>query len=539
MAGASRGFSGITRGVDTKRQIQFSQVPQPVWWLAVFALGAGLRFLNLDATSLWIDEIYSLMVGNVHPLPQKLDTTVHTAQHYYNHYLAWQPMNIEQLLALLKVNVHMPLYYLLLNPWLGVFGNTVGALRGFSAFFSLLTLIPVYFLGKAVGGSNRAGLLTMLVMALVPYQLYYAQEGRMYALSLFLACMSALGFWKTLYSDKPLRWGMFYAISTTLGMLSHYLFVFFLGFQAVYALGWLLRFKQWKRLLYLLPAGLLLAVLAVLWLPVYQIQQQGINEDYHFAKGLVDGLRYFTVLVWQPLVVVAGDNRLERVFYIPITVLLLGCFLFQSFIRQNENRFRNAGFLLMWLFVPMLLQIGYDLLKETHTSVIDRYVLLISPAVAICLGLGLNMLAEAGKAQWVKGLAGLMMVLSLANVWSPSPFRDEHNKKDVRGKLAYMAQNAQPGDLVFVNGPMGAPNLAAWYIVQTRPKQPMLYWISDYRGERPALPDKAQLAPYKRVWLFRNRANNERGLQQAKNYLKALYPNVTYLEDTDWFLYTR
>jgi 4-amino-4-deoxy-L-arabinose transferase-like glycosyltransferase len=361
----------------------------------------------------------------------------------------------------------------------------------------------------------------------------------MYALSLFLACVSALGFWKTLYSEKPLGWCVFYAIFTTLGMLSHYLFVFFLGFQAIYALVWLLRFKQWKRLLYLLPAGLLLAALAVLWLPIYQLQQQGINEDYHFAKGLVDGLRYLTVLVWQPLVVIAGDNRLERLFYMPLAVLLFGYFLYKYVIKQCADRFRSLGFLLMWLLVPMLLQIGYDLLKETHTSVIDRYVLLISPAMAICLGLGLNALASAGKNQWAKGLAGLMILFSIANVWSPSPFRDEHNKKDVRAKLAYMTQNAQPDDLVFVNGPMGAPNLAAWYIVQTRPNQPMLYWISDYRGQRVALPEKTHLAPYKRVWLFRNRANNERGLQQAKDYLKALYPNVTYIEAQDWFLYAR
>ena len=129
-----------------------------------------------------------------------------------------------------------------------------------------------------------------------------------------------------------------------------------------------------------------------------------------------------------------------------------------------------------------------------------------------------------------------MLILAVCNVWSPSPFRDEHNKdKNIRQKFRYMTQHAHPGDLIFANGPWGAALLAAYYLKQQRPTQPMIYWISHHRGHTIPLPDSRLLQSYSRTWLFRNRANNERGLQQAKEYLQAQYQQHT--QTHDWFIY--
>jgi hypothetical protein len=129
-----------------------------------------------------------------------------------------------------------------------------------------------------------------------------------------------------------------------------------------------------------------------------------------------------------------------------------------------------------------------------------------------------------------------MLLLAVGTVWHPSPFRDEHNKdNNLRAQFQYMTTQARPDDLVFVNGPWGAALLAAYYLHQQRPAQPMLYWINIHQGQPVSLPPAALLTPYHRVWLFRNRANNERGLQQAKDYLQALYPAHT--KQYDWFVY--
>jgi uncharacterized membrane protein len=561
----------------------------------VFLLALGLRLWNIGASSLWIDEIYSFMVANGHLPPTHLDGLPQPAAFYYQHYLAWQPLHFPTLLALLKINVHLPLYYLLLNPWLGVFGADTVGLRSFSALFSALTVFPLYGLGKAIGG-RRAGLLAACVAALAPFQLYYGQEGRMYALSLFCAAFSALAFWKTLYSRHPLRWSLLYALSVVAGVMSHYIFVFFLGFQAAYAALWFWKGLRQKatptetlpplepRRIWLFGFAIAaLAVAGIWWYPVYLAQQQGINEEYHFAKGLVNPLRYLTSLVWQPLVVVAGDNPLERVFYIPLTVALSAFFLLSRLFAKARAsvsnpmeplRFQREGFVLLWIFVPLFLQIGYDVLKHTHTSVIERYALLISPAMCLWLGLTLDSLFDVFRtthrnaplslpntglsitskgAKLGTGLLIVMLLLAVLNVWNPSPFRDEHNKdKNIRAKIHYMAQHARPDDLVFANGPFGAPLIAAYYLLREPSRSgagnphsakippaqiPIVYWISDYYGQHPDLPSGTLFAGYPRVWLFRYRANNERGLQQAKDALSARYPHLD--QPRDWFLYSR
>lgn len=523
--------------MNTNQPTHFQTFKIPLF---IFILAVVLRLCNLTTTSLWIDEIYSFQVANGHLPPAHLDGQIHTAAAYAQQYLAWQPFNWHTLIELLKINVHMPLFYVLLNPWLGLLGNTEFGLRSFAALFSVLMLLPIYQLGKSLGGGSKSGYFSMLIAAVVPFQLYFAQEGRMYTLSLLWAALSTFAFWKILYANRPFGWSVLYAFSLLGGFFSHYMFVFYLAFHAIYALLWLLKTKDWKRFSYFSLAAGLLVIAAWAWAPIYQIQQQGVNDDYHFAKGLKNPMRYLTALVWQPLVMIAGDNKLERLFYMPLTAILFLFYLFKPKSPQAEGkrfRFEVEGFLLAWIFVPLLVQIAYDLLKHTHTVVIDRYVLLISPAICLWLGLSLNQLWALGKQKWVAGLVSLMILLGVAAVWSPSPFRDEHNKKDIRGKIAWMTQQAKVDDLVVVNGPFGAVNLAAWYLSKSRPQQPILYWISEVRQQAVPLPDANQFKPYRRIWLFRDRANNERGLQRIKDYLQSMYPHLK--REKDWFIYTQ
>ena len=75
---------------------------------------------------------------------------------------------------------HPPLYYSLLWLWYPVFGVTEFALRIPTVFFNLLSIV---FLLKIAQQFNwrLAGLIGAILFAVNPYQVWYAQEARMYA----------------------------------------------------------------------------------------------------------------------------------------------------------------------------------------------------------------------------------------------------------------------------------------------------------------------------------------------------------------------
>ena len=129
--------------------------------LGIMLLAAALRFYRLDALPLWQDEAASL---------------VHASRPFFS---IW------------GVDIHPPLYYLLLHLWL-VFGDSAFALRSLSALIGIATVPLVFAAGRVIGGA-RLGLIATLLLAIAPYHLRYTQEARMYALMTFGAALALWG----------------------------------------------------------------------------------------------------------------------------------------------------------------------------------------------------------------------------------------------------------------------------------------------------------------------------------------------------------
>jgi uncharacterized membrane protein len=104
--------------------------------------------------SLWLDEAFSLYV----------------AAHRFAQILAFVAGS----------DAHPPLYYLLLHVWL-IVGPSVLALRLLSALASIGSLLAMFFLSRRLA-QRRVALLATALMACSAFQVWYAQEVRMYAL---------------------------------------------------------------------------------------------------------------------------------------------------------------------------------------------------------------------------------------------------------------------------------------------------------------------------------------------------------------------
>ena len=66
--------------------------------IAITLLGGVLRILLINKNGMWLDETFSVWLAN----------------HSLEEMLSW----------IAKIDQHPPLYYLLLHPWIGKFGDT-------------------------------------------------------------------------------------------------------------------------------------------------------------------------------------------------------------------------------------------------------------------------------------------------------------------------------------------------------------------------------------------------------------------------------
>ncbi len=531
-------------------------------------MALAFRMVGLGEIPIWIDEVYSVWVANLHAYPslEIFQPVAHTVEEGFQQAIAWQGFiwegeNFSALLTLLEHNVHLPLYYLLLNPWLGAVGNSLFNLRLFSVLWNVLSLIPVMLLAKAMteyvaqqNTSKQASkwvLFAGVLGALSPGMIYFAQEGRMYGLLLFVVSASLLMLWRLLFATSSCRKKdiVLYTIFVLMGVMTHYVFYFVLLGHAGIALlvtylglnqnnkedSLLTRFATLLKTFALPVIAVLTAV--VLWYPVYQAQQSFTASNYHFAKSVMGPLRYLEGFVWQPVILLAGKNSLHRALYIVMTVamMILGLLRFWKYKHVKKTLYNvlpTYGFLVLSMLIPVTVQVAYDLVSGTHLSIIDRYLIYMMPSLILILSLLMtnaycSEAYQSSQCLAVTVLLPMILVLGLLAPIPRSPLWVHQHKKDFRASAMWLANQLQPGDLIVANGNYGVEHLVTSYLRETHPNQPVYFWMKTHLGEPVPLMTQSTFLAYPRVWFFFYRSNEKRGLKTIKKRLRNTYEKET------------
>jgi len=190
-------------------------------------------------------------------------------------------LNYTSEMAILKADVHPPLYFQILYLWVRLFGTGERAVRSLSALFYILTVYAVYGLGRVLYGNKTAFLCATLYLS-SPLAVLSGQFARMYAL---LSLFSVLSTWLYMqFSIKPNDSRLLfvlYIVVNVLGTFTHIAFFFVLFGQIVCHL---LFFRHERIKSFVVAIVLSLVPYILLWAPILTGQVANSAEGLAWLK---------------------------------------------------------------------------------------------------------------------------------------------------------------------------------------------------------------------------------------------------------------
>lgn len=307
--------------------------------LLLVAIGVALRLINLGGRPLWYDEAFALLYARL-PYDTMLEGTLAQSQGA-------------------AADVHPLFYYVSLQNWMNVFGDSVVAARSLSVLYGAGTIVLVYGLMRE-SFDRRVGLIAALVVALSPFQIAFSQEARMY---------TQLGFWTTaslwafVRGARTNRWKAWVAFGVcgAAALYSHNLaFAFYAAiglFVVARVLGGLARRTLRASLLTgAITGALIMGALFAPWLMQLPAQFGKIAQSYWITPPTI-------VTIVQTLMAFAfwTDNQAASfplaAAMLAGSVLILALTVYHLVLRRREFDAR-VGLLLTLFAVPIVVLIG-------------------------------------------------------------------------------------------------------------------------------------------------------------------------------------
>ena len=220
--------------------------------IVVLAIGIFFRFTNLDKKVYWHDEnlssFYTSGYIGVEIRDRIADGGIISIEDLHKYHQVNDEKSLSDIVkTFAKHNPqHPPTYYILLRIWMQRFGDAIASARSFSAVTSLLAFPLIYWLCWELFQSPAPGWIGMMLVAISPFHLLYAQEARQYSLWTVAILLSSAAVIRAVRL-KTLKSWFLYAIAAAISLYAHLFSILLLVGHSLY--GTLqFGFKQKKAL---------------------------------------------------------------------------------------------------------------------------------------------------------------------------------------------------------------------------------------------------------------------------------------------------
>jgi hypothetical protein len=410
--------------------------------------GVGIRCVKLDAQPLWHDEIHSLALVRGLDLYTFPGSDIHRLSAEGSAGQLVQEMSEDHFWAHLSRNLihegHPPIYYFLLRAWCECAGFASVGVRSLSVVASVgvivlcLIVLPRLF-------DRRLALIAAALVAVAPFQVFFATEARSYALLILLAAGFLLFVLEASLAKH--RIGVLAiscaCLTALLACLTHYYAVLFV--VAVIACHWKGVIHAWRSQV-ALPA-IVCAIVLSSWVP-FLVKQLDTHDGSHWTEGapsvvdvLEGGASTASDLLTGPY---GSATSLERLLICVAAALtmLYGC------LRLSEERRDLVRTLLATYVVCQCLVVCLDYVTDHHTILVPRYSAATHLLLVIALSISIRGLPTK------LGVCVLLLFVCQGSFASWKCVSGERAPKQAFGDAAYfVSSRGVQGDLVVVVPP--------------------------------------------------------------------------------------
>lgn len=304
---------------------KFFRAPQ--WMIFIFILALLLRSVGITARPIWYDEAFTMLFASQSP-EQILNNTLFK--------------NSDSSAA----EEHPPLYYFGLWAWLKLFGVSISAARAFSILLSLLVILLIYQIAKKLFDPVSA-LVSAAIASLLPFQVHYAQELRMYSMLTFWLALTTLAFLHARTGNW--KWWLVFAASAAFSQYTHNLAAIYLIPLALTPIFQ----RDWKTLRSLIFAGFCALILYLPWMLQLPAQFAKVSSSFWVERPGIE--RFFTlILFYLPHLPLPGIQLMVGFF---LAMMLLTLAAFQTYLgwKRKVPSSRRGLWTAYLAFTPPLL----------------------------------------------------------------------------------------------------------------------------------------------------------------------------------------
>ena len=380
------------------------------------ALGVGLavRLRDIAQSSIWHDEGYTMMLAPQGPI---------------------------QIIERTARDVHPPLHYLALHYWMKLFGSSELAARSLSAVFSVLTILVAFFLLRRLFNTYTARI-GVVLLAVAPFLVRYAQEARMYSMVAFLLVLATYLLVRA--QQDGLRWCWYaYALAMAAAFYTHYYGVFVVPVHWLYVA---INTPSYHKRHQVISLGLwqpgwwlsnaLIVLLFAPWLPTAYAQFSRVQ-----AAFWIPAVNQLTLpkTISQFLTYTDNLGGLGQAWLIPVGLLMAT--LFAVTVAFNRKQWKSYALLIL---LAGLAPAAVFVLSFKRPIYIDRYFVFAAAGYYMLLA------AVIASKPW-RQLAWLPIVatLSLVGLFGYGLRNvDQQASHQMRAVASQVNAQYQPGDVL-------------------------------------------------------------------------------------------